>query len=273
MPLDRTGAAANQVAKGTTDPGIIGSLVSKDYHLDLQVEKVGPQSIKVIVTTNFPDNTNLCVSATRIYFEKGSSERYGGDLFTDDIPVRKGTCELAIPIDDHRWVAEHTSRKTELQKVDLWSEIDSALPEIEVTAMYSSMRWQPEDVQAKLGRKGEYINRIVGERPSGYIGTFRSSSKTIQVAVTPSGLAGIAREGQQELEQHKTGYHLGMTMEGYEFIDEGMSKWQVDTILNCVGVEISSSGSLATYSWRHGFKGLTATFQDGRLISKAQSGL
>jgi len=79
-------------------------------------------------------------------------------------------------------------------------------------------------------------------------------------------------EREREADRRRHGI-LGMTVEGYESLVEGMGSSQVDRALGCAGVEQSSSGDLTTYLWQDGFKIITATFENDRLIGKAQAGL
>ncbi|HZZ27450.1 MAG TPA: hypothetical protein VFE46_05530 [Pirellulales bacterium] len=69
------------------------------------------------------------------------------------------------------------------------------------------------------------------------------------------------------------GYGVGVTMEGYNFLRDGIEKWEADVILNSTGVERSRSGNLVVYCWKDGSKIITATFSSDKLVSKAQSGL
>ena len=64
-----------------------------------------------------------------------------------------------------------------------------------------------------------------------------------------------------------------MTPEGYRYLKDGMAKFEVDMALDVEGEEQSKSGSLTTYVWRDGYKTVIATFQNGRLVSKLQSGM
>ena len=74
-------------------------------------------------------------------------------------------------------------------------------------------------------------------------------------------------------EKQETGYGLGMTSEGYQFLKNGMARWEVSMILECPGVEQSRAGNLATYVWRKAFANIVTTFEDDKLVAKAQSGL
>jgi hypothetical protein len=83
----------------------------------------------------------------------------------------------------------------------------------------------------------------------------------------------LARRLAEEKRKRETGEGLGMTMEGFLFLKDGMSKWEIDLIFDCPGELSVQSDNLEIYEWRSGFKGVNCTFRNGQLISKAQFGL
>ncbi|MCE9526478.1 MAG: hypothetical protein K8R36_10530 [Planctomycetales bacterium] len=86
-----------------------------------------------------------------------------------------------------------------------------------------------------------------------------------------------ARESSQSLtaekEKREKGYGLGMSMDGYLFLKDGLSKYEVDLILDCIGEQQAESGNLEIHQWHKGFRRVHCTFRNGGLISKAQFGL
>ncbi|QDU26387.1 hypothetical protein ETAA8_14650 [Anatilimnocola aggregata] len=84
-----------------------------------------------------------------------------------------------------------------------------------------------------------------------------------------------ARENRLLAEKQKReyGWGLGMTMEGFRYLKDGTSKFEVDMVLDCYGEPSVKSGNLEIYQWREGFKFINCTFRSGELISKAQAGL
>lgn len=80
------------------------------------------------------------------------------------------------------------------------------------------------------------------------------------------------RQHPQE-EKNPRGYGLGMTMEGYRFLKDGMNKLEVDLILGCTGVEQSHADSITVYFWKKGLAIIIASFNSDKLISKTQAGL
>jgi len=57
------------------------------------------------------------------------------------------------------------------------------------------------------------------------------------------------------------------------FLKDGMSKGEVDLILDCTGVEQSHADSITIYAWQKGLTNIVATFDDGKLVAKSQFGL
>lgn len=74
-------------------------------------------------------------------------------------------------------------------------------------------------------------------------------------------------------QENPNGYGLGMTMAGYRFLKDGMSKVEVDLILDCTGVEQSHADSITIYAWQKGMANIVVTCDDGKLIAKSQFGL
>ncbi len=68
-------------------------------------------------------------------------------------------------------------------------------------------------------------------------------------------------------------YDAGMTLRGYAALKPGMKKTDADQILRCDGVERSRSGLMATYAWQEGLVCIVVTFENDKLLSKAQTGL
>jgi len=73
--------------------------------------------------------------------------------------------------------------------------------------------------------------------------------------------------------KQKSGEGLGMTMAGYRFLKDGMSRWDVDLVLDCFGEEQSRTGDLSIYVWQKGSAHIIVTFDEDKLISKSHYGL
>lgn len=68
-----------------------------------------------------------------------------------------------------------------------------------------------------------------------------------------------------------------VTLHEFNSLDTGMTYWHVTQIIGAEGKLTAKNeiGDLVTemYEWRNGLSAMNATFQDGKLVSKAQFGL
>ncbi|HEY4759060.1 MAG TPA: hypothetical protein VIH42_00625 [Thermoguttaceae bacterium] len=78
---------------------------------------------------------------------------------------------------------------------------------------------------------------------------------------------------EAEEKKRQSGEGLGVTMAGYRFLKDGMSRWDVDLVLDCFGVEQSRSGDLAVYVWKKGSAHIVVTFDEDKLVAKSHFGL
>ncbi|MBI3466098.1 MAG: hypothetical protein HY000_24040 [Planctomycetes bacterium] len=70
-----------------------------------------------------------------------------------------------------------------------------------------------------------------------------------------------------------TPYHLGVTMDGFLALQEGMSKSDVDWVLNGNPKLVNAIGPQTTYTWEDGSKLIGVVFHNDNLAGKWQSGL
>jgi len=81
----------------------------------------------------------------------------------------------------------------------------------------------------------------------------------------------LKKEAKEKKRQ--SGEGLGVTMAGYSFLKDGMSRWDVDLVLDCFGEEQSRSSDLAVYVWKKGSAHIIVTFDNDKLVSKSHFGL
>ena len=75
----------------------------KEYKIDISAINIGESKVKINIATNFPDGTNLFLSIYRIYFVKGDTETYTGDLGEKVFSVKNGQFETIMTISDTEW--------------------------------------------------------------------------------------------------------------------------------------------------------------------------
>jgi hypothetical protein len=67
--------------------------------------------------------------------------------------------------------------------------------------------------------------------------------------------------------------HIGVKMQAYSLLHQGMSEVDARNIIGGEGIEQSSMLNTVTKRWQDGSKFIELTFQDGRIVGKSQSGL
>jgi len=171
---------------------------------------------------------------------------------------------LQIPRSAQSWPEQGIRALDELKALSLKAQAE--LPQLKATALQMANGDFSPATAAEMRRAGDVLLNYGRE-----FQRLHDEIKRVQTEVNNERSLQAARAADKR--KRETGYGLGLTREGYEFLKQGMSKWEVDLILDCTGEEHSRAGSYATYHWGQGFKGVTATFAGGQLVSKAQLGL
>ena len=148
----------------TTDQPPVLSIEIIDYHIDLKVSKSSPDTIIATVETNLPQGSRILLTASRIFSERGSSEKYVGEIFNEEVSLTGTNFERSIKVDDRIWINERNSKKTALESVGLWSPIDKISDKVSLRAMFSTNRDQSSSVLEVLG--GQAGTRMGGEQVS-----------------------------------------------------------------------------------------------------------
>jgi len=146
----------------------------EEYKIDIYNSKVNERNLKIVVTTNFPDGTNLLLSVGRPHYLKGKNEIYSGDIFSSDFTVKRGEIETTVEIDDSKWYNEHKKLVKQLPN-DIMP-IKQISDEVEISVTFSPARTQSKKILDLVGEYGENLN---GEGISklGKLTTFKASKK------------------------------------------------------------------------------------------------
>jgi len=144
----------------------------KEYKIDISALKIGERSLKIVITTNFPDDANLFLGIGRIHYLKGKNEKYSGDIFNSDFTVEKGKIETTVEIDDSEWYNEHQRLVKELPN-DIMP-ISKISDDIKITVIFSPARTQPKRIINLVGEYGEFI-KGEGVDKLGKLTTFKAS--------------------------------------------------------------------------------------------------
>ena len=149
----------------------------KDYFISISIEKLDRLKIKINITSNFPNGTILHVGVNRTYFEIGGNEKYVGDIYDELIPVLNGKIEKVIVVDDLIWQKEYIRVAQEKGHFIDYPGVGTVSNEIEVYALYTPARPQPQKVLAVLGKRGEYVKGENVEFSSAVGNTLRTESQ------------------------------------------------------------------------------------------------
>lgn len=146
----------------------------KEYSMTLDVEKIAARQIEIRLQTDFPEGTEILIGVKRIYYEKGEKDKYAGEIFSKDIPVKDSRIDLVVDVNDTKWYTEYHRKAEKFKGLGIFSGIDRILPQIEVDALFSPRRQKSTDVLNKLGENGEYVKGD-GARRAGNLTTYELS--------------------------------------------------------------------------------------------------
>ena len=113
--------------------------------------------IKIKISTNFPEGTNFLVDVSRTYYEKGKSEKYAGEIYSKDIPVKDGKIKLDVSVNDSTWYNKYYQDANEYSGIIDYPGIGKISPNVEVSVLFSPRREQLGEVLKILGKDGEFI--------------------------------------------------------------------------------------------------------------------
>ena len=128
----------------------------KEYKIEISTRKIDQRKIDIIIETNFPDGTNLLLDVSRSHLLKGKKEKYSGDLFSEDLTVRKGKIQTKVIINDAKWYNEYQDLSKALPND--FPPITTISDEIKISVLFSPRRNQSKETLEILGENGEYIN-------------------------------------------------------------------------------------------------------------------
>lgn len=146
---------------------LIFTSCKNDFTVNINSEKISEKKIKIIITTNFPENTIFSISAERIYKKKDNSNYYGGiHYYSSKYGVKNGKIEFTFDINDNEWINYYNEQRDLQEKLRInnkdFTEIDykSIKDSIEISIVYSPKLFfnQEDNVKKILGEKGENIN-------------------------------------------------------------------------------------------------------------------
>ena len=101
---------------------------------DIQ-HKFADNNLSVSLNTDLPDDTVLIMSVSRSYWEKGSSEEYAIDYFSEESTVKEWRNKHDILLDNSKWKAYLENQQNKLASLDLGYEVDKISDSVSVSAI------------------------------------------------------------------------------------------------------------------------------------------
>ena len=127
----------------------------KEYRISISVVPTAEKQIKVNIETDFPDGTNLLLSIYRIYYQKGDTTKYSGDLGEVRFSTKEGKYETLITLNDEKWYYEYQDLARSLPND--FPPIAKISDIITIDVLYTAATPQPSTVKVILGERGEYV--------------------------------------------------------------------------------------------------------------------
>ena len=149
------------------------------YNMDLDVDKTDHRRIRINIRTNLPSRTELCIWIKRIYYPKGISLEYAGDIFSKDMAVGSGRIYLVVDVDDSVWYDEYSQEVAEFKGPVDPPGIDRISPEIEVSVLFALKREEPDSALLIPGPNGEFLEVAGVDRAGNF--TIYEVSKSVEI--------------------------------------------------------------------------------------------
>ena len=128
----------------------------KEYKIELSAINAGERKIRINISTNFPDGTNLSLYINRNFYKKGDSETYIEELFDKDFSIKNGKFELLVDIINERGWYNEVQREIKALPNDI-KPISRISDKININVLYTAAATQPGNVLEILGTRGEFI--------------------------------------------------------------------------------------------------------------------
>lgn len=127
----------------------------KEYKIEISAIDAGENRVNINVKTNFPDGTNMSLSIYRIFYAKGDTTSYIGELGDKDFSVSNGKFETSLTINDGVWYNERQRLVKNLPSD--FAPISKISDKLTINVSYTAVKEQPANVSKILGTRGEFV--------------------------------------------------------------------------------------------------------------------
>lgn len=114
--------------------------------------RVNGDSLRLALDTDLPDHTVVMVSVSRIYWEKGSPERYSIQYVNERSTVGNWKAEHEISISDDKFYTLLLAKQQKMDRVGLGFEVARVSDEIEVRMVVPIFQPDP-----RFGKRNEHL--------------------------------------------------------------------------------------------------------------------
>jgi hypothetical protein len=88
--------------------------------------------LELSVDTDLPDNTDVMVSVSRFYFEKGNKEEQSEDYFSEKGKIGKWRSKQKISLDADMWKSALKEKQKEMARIGLGFDVSSISDKITI---------------------------------------------------------------------------------------------------------------------------------------------
>ncbi len=120
--------------------------------------KLDGKNLSVSLDTDLPDDTVLIISVSRSYWEKGSSEEYSLDYFSEKSTVKKWRKKRNISLDNPKWKADLENKQKDLARLDLGFDVDKISDKVSIDSIVPLRQNNPKFGERNSKLKGERVN-------------------------------------------------------------------------------------------------------------------
>jgi len=107
-------------------------IICNKFKLVINVES---SKLKIRIDSDLPDNTDVFVTISRTYLEKGNSSKYSIDYFDEKGKLKKFRESRNIILDNNKWRKDLKKKQLEMSKIGMGFKVASISKDVEVSAV------------------------------------------------------------------------------------------------------------------------------------------
>jgi hypothetical protein len=130
-----------------------------DFKIDIKTENISENEIRVIINTNFPENTPFTITVARGYSRKNNPAEYAGELYYSNAScVKDGEVNFNFSVDDQKWIDEYHQIKKQNESFDYkLTDIETIKDTLEINVLYTPKSEPSKEIKDIIGENGENL--------------------------------------------------------------------------------------------------------------------